>query len=120
MGLTTEHSFDIVALEQMYAAGYCIRPMRSSRHPAGVRHLGRLTVVTVVAALVGAGLAVVAHGSALNGGITVVVQPGDTLWTIATDHYPNDDVRTKVADIEQANGLQSPVIRVGETLRLPS
>jgi LysM repeat protein len=50
---------------------------------------------------------------------TVLVQPGDTLWSIATEHYPADDVRVRVDDIEHANGLQGPAIQVGQTLRLP-
>jgi LysM repeat protein len=49
----------------------------------------------------------------------VVVQPGDTLWSIATEHYPRDDVRNRVDDIERINGLQSPLIEAGQTLRLP-
>jgi LysM repeat protein len=49
-----------------------------------------------------------------------VVQPGDTLWSIAAEHYPSSDVRAKVEEIERANGLHSPVIQVGETLHLPS
>jgi LysM repeat protein len=52
--------------------------------------------------------------------VTVVVQPGDTLWAIAATHYPSDDVRSRVDDIERANGLQGPVIQAGETLRLPA
>jgi len=65
------------------------------------------------------GLAVAAHGSSA-GETTVVVQPGDTLWSIASERYPSDDVRGRVADIERANGLHSPVIHAGEALRLPA
>jgi LysM repeat protein len=50
----------------------------------------------------------------------VVVQPGDTLWSIAAAHYPGDDVRVRVDDIERANGLQSPTIEAGQELRLPA
>jgi LysM repeat protein len=50
----------------------------------------------------------------------VVVQPGDTLWSIAAQRYPSDDVRARVDDIEQANGLHSPVIEAGELLKLPT
>ena len=46
-------------------------------------------------------------------------QPGDTVWSIAVEHYPADDVRVRVDDIEQANGLAGPTIQVGQTLRLP-
>ena len=49
----------------------------------------------------------------------MVVQPGDTLWSIASERYPSDDVRARVQDIEQANGLHGPTIEVGQTLKLP-
>jgi LysM repeat protein len=51
---------------------------------------------------------------------TVVVQPGDTLWTIAATRYPGDDTRARVDEIERLNNLSSPVIEAGETLRLPA
>lgn len=76
-------------------------------------------MVGAVLALAGTGFAVVAHGSSPRPDTTVVVQPGDTLWSIATEHYPSDDVRVRVEDIERANGLQGPVIQVGQTLVLP-
>jgi LysM repeat protein len=100
----------------MYAAGYGIRPMRSSRR---IRPAGRLAAVFMLAAAVSVSLAVVAHGGTAAQDATVVVQPGDTLWSIAAQHYPSDDVRARVVDIESANGLKSPVIEAGETLRLP-
>ena len=106
--------------EQMYAAGYGIRPMRSARkfRPIG-RPVGRLLAVFMLALACSVGLAVVAHGGTVTRNSTVVVQPGDTLWTIAEEHYPSDEVRTRVLDIESANGLRTPAIAVGETLRLP-
>jgi LysM repeat protein len=47
------------------------------------------------------------------------VQPGDSLWSIATARYPSDDPRERVDAIEQLNGLSGPTIVVGETLLLP-
>jgi LysM repeat protein len=105
--------------EQMYAAGYGIRPMRSPRNAAGVAAAARLATVLIVSAAVGIGLAMVAHGGSAPVDATVVVQPGDTLWSIAAARYPADDVRVRVDDIERANGLHSPVIEAGQTLHLP-
>jgi nucleoid-associated protein YgaU len=107
----------MVCLEQMYATGYGIRPLRSSRR---IRPIHRVAAVLLLALSVSLGLAVVAHGGTAAQDSTVVVQPGDTLWSIAAEHYPSSDVRAKVEEIERANGLHSPVIQVGETLHLPS
>ena len=119
VGLTTERPFVRVRHEQMYAAGYGIRPMTSSRDGDGFRSAGRLVGVIAVTLAATFALAVVAHGGSAPAISTVVVQPGDTLWSIASAHYPSDDVRIRVDDIERANGLQSPVIEVGQTLQLP-
>ncbi len=104
----------------MYAAGYDIRSLRTARRSTGAGHIGRWVIVLSVCWLATVGLAKVAYGGAAPADVTVVVQPGDTLWSIATDHYPADDVRARVADIERLNGLQGPLIEVGETLRLPA
>jgi Tfp pilus assembly protein FimV len=101
----------------MYATGYGIRPLRSLRH---IRPVHRLAAVVLLALCVSLGFAVVAHGGSAAQEATVVVQPGDTLWSIASEHYPADDIRARVEAIERANGLHSPVIQTGETLRLPS
>jgi nucleoid-associated protein YgaU len=101
----------------MYAAGYGIRPLRSARR---IRPAGRLAAVMLLALSVSLWLAIVAHGGTAPQDTTVVVQPGDTLWAIAADRYPSDDLRARVGDIERANGLQSPVIEAGEILRLPA
>jgi nucleoid-associated protein YgaU len=101
----------------MYATGYGIRPLRSERR---IRPAGRLAVVLLLALSVSLWLAIVAHGGTAAQDSTVVVQPGDTLWSIAAQRYPSDDVRARVDDIERANGLQGPVIEAGEILNLPA
>jgi nucleoid-associated protein YgaU len=101
----------------MYATGYGIRPTRSARR---IRPAGRLAVVLLMALAVSLWLAIVAHGGTATQDATLVVQPGDTLWSIAAQRYPSDDVRARVDDIERANGLQSPVIEAGEILKLPA
>ena len=101
----------------MYAAGYGVHPLRSARR---IRPVGRALAVLILAVCVSLGLAVVAHGGSTGDAYaTVVVQPGDTLWSIAAERYPGDDVRGRVDRIERANGLSNPVIVAGETLRLP-
>ena len=102
----------------MYATGHGIRPWRAPR-AGGIRSARRLLAAVAAVGLLGVGFALGARGSAPAHYTTVVVQPGDTLWSIASQHYPGDDVRVRVDDIEQANGLQGPAIEVGQALRLP-
>ena len=45
-----------------------------------------------------------------------VVQPGDTLWSIATDIAPDDDPRAVVDALREANG--GPELEVGDELIL--
>jgi LysM repeat protein len=50
---------------------------------------------------------------------SVVVQPGDTLWSVATSLDGDGDVRAVVDEIQQLNGLDSEVLLPGQTLLLP-
>jgi LysM repeat protein len=118
MALTSEHPFATVR-EHMYATGYSIHPLRSSRQ-APLRHLGRWALVMLALASLSVGLSKVALGDTPPVIATTVVEPGDTLWAIAAARYPSDDVRVRVDEIERLNGLHSPKIEVGETLRLPA
>ena len=47
-----------------------------------------------------------------------VVEPADTLWSIAARNYDGDP-RRAVWQIEQRNGLHDAVLRPGERLMLP-
>lgn len=103
----------------MYAAGHGVNQLRASRAGGYVARARRAALVAAALFLAGAGFAVVAHGSPPHAQTSVVVQPGDTLWSIAAEHYPADDVRVRVDDIERANGLHGPTIEAGQTLVLP-
>jgi LysM repeat protein len=103
----------------MYATGYSLQRTRVTRRNTGVRVGARSVAVAALVAACGIALAVVAHGGGGQPDTTVVVQPGDTLWSIAASHYPSDDVRVRVDDIERANGLAGPAIEAGQTLHLP-
>ena len=50
---------------------------------------------------------------------TVVVQPHDTLWAIATRVSGRRDPYAVVAEIERLNGLADEVVQPGQTLILP-
>jgi hypothetical protein len=65
-------------------------------------------------------LAHAAYGGTSVGGETIRVQPGQTLWSIVGDRYPDDDVRLRVDQIIDANHLQGASVDAGETLVLPA
>jgi hypothetical protein len=52
---------------------------------------------------------------------TVVVEPGDTLWSIAsrTSSGGGDNLRAVIAEIRALNGLGDSFIQPGEILTLP-
>jgi len=53
-------------------------------------------------------------------GQQITVQPCQTLWSIAGERYPDDDVRTRIDQIIDANHLQGAQVYAGETLILPA
>ena len=50
---------------------------------------------------------------------TVVVKPGDTLWSIATREMPGRDPREAVVALRKANGVTGGEISAGQRLQLP-
>jgi Tfp pilus assembly protein FimV len=49
----------------------------------------------------------------------VVVQPGDTLWSIAQRARPEDDPREVAGDIAATNGVEPGALTVGASLVVP-
>jgi LysM repeat protein len=72
--------------------------------------------------LVAVGLAAArsVEGSAPPAQQTVVVQRGDTIWSLASRHYPDSDPRARVDQIERLNHLDGPDVRPGQRLQLPA
>jgi Tfp pilus assembly protein FimV len=102
--------------------------VRGPAAPAPVRLTRRgrrLLAVLVLAAGVGGavlGREVLAPdaGLRLAGESSVVVGPGDTVWSIAGEVAgPGEDVRAVVHAIVELNGLQDAVVVSGQVLELP-
>jgi hypothetical protein len=55
----------------------------------------------------------------LTGVSTVTVEPGDTLWSVASSVAGDRDVRMVVDEIQQLNHLDGTELQVGQTLQLP-
>ena len=79
------------------------------------RGWGRIIVVAATLLIATGRLA---YGSGPVASDTVVVAPGDTVWTIAAAHFPGDP-RPHVQEILVANHLSSPTLTPGQTLRIP-
>jgi nucleoid-associated protein YgaU len=93
-----------------------LRPTRRARRLAVVLALaGGVAVGSWVGPLLGGG------GSALRlaGDSSVVVQQGDTLWSIASSLDGDRDVRAVVDEIQELNGLRGADVRPGQILLLP-
>jgi len=101
----------------------------AASHRLRLTRRGRI-VLTVLAVLVVCGLFVAGASAAQASGPAsahggpgaaerVVVQPGDTLWSIAQSAAPNADARTVVQEILQANRLTTANITAGQRLWVP-
>jgi hypothetical protein len=87
---------------------------------------GRIVLVlTVLLFALIAGLTV-GHGSSLAAGRshavrhTLIVRPGESLWSVAARIAPHQDPRLVVADLESLNNLAGPAVAPGEQLVVPS
>jgi nucleoid-associated protein YgaU len=88
------------------------------------RRARRLATVLALAAGVALGSWVgplISGGSDLRlaGGTSVVVEPGDTLWSIASSLDGDSDVRTLIDEIQELNGLDGVDLVPGQRLQLP-
>jgi hypothetical protein len=102
---------------------------RAATRPSAVRlrltrRARRLAVVLALAVGVALGSWLgpwLGGGSALQlaGGSSVVVQPGDTLWSIAGDLGGEGDVRALIDEIQELNGLSGADVVPGQVLQLP-
>ncbi len=86
----------------------------------------RRTVAVVATALVAVIMSPLAAGAVRRGEPSapaaqqvVVVQSGDTLWSIAQRVRPGDDPRQVIDEISATNGVQAGALTVGASLVVP-
>ena len=113
------------------AASISVRPRAArpaGRVPARRSHLTTRGRVVLLAAPIALALGVLAStGSVRASGAAstapanghVVVQPGQSLWSIARTVAPQADTRATVAAIVELNGLDGSVVHPGQALVVP-
>ncbi len=80
------------------------------------RRLGALLVASVIVYL----LYTNAGADAGTTPASYTVEYGDTLWDLATEHYPpSEDPRAAIEAIRQENGLEGYGLSPGMRLKLP-
>lgn len=98
------------------------RPRRTAVRLTRRGRLVLLALLLAVAAAVGVLVAASTGEAAGPAGPapTVVVQPGDTLWSIAARCAPGPDPFGTIEQIRQLNGLNGYTVHPGEKLVLPA
>lgn len=88
------------------------------------RIVGGLLGAVVLSVILGVGHLPASHAgdrpTTVPKAATVVVQPGETLWQIATRVAPGADPRTTVHRIEELNGLTTARVSAGQRLYVPA
>ncbi len=108
-------------------------PRQATAPPLRLTKRGRV-VVTALAAVAAAALTSLLSLAAAGGALAsshgqaragyagmhqVVVEPGQTLWTIASTAEPEADPRAVIPQIMQANSLSGVTIQAGQVLWVP-
>lgn len=76
----------------------------------------RILVIGLIAVVAWAGFAHTSEGAGRER--AYVVQPADTLWSIAASHYAGDP-REAIWRLQQRNGLDGTTLVPGQRLVLP-
>lgn len=100
--------------------------MSNTHTPHTSRDTGRLSTTEAACAILAVALLAAACTFPLHSKVpdtataTVLIQPGDTLWSVASDHpVPGVDTARLVARIQTMNGLESSRLVAGDTIVVP-
>jgi len=93
-------------------------PLRLTRRGRVVL-LGFFILMSCLASAVLLTTASRAEDSPAGPAASVVVQPHDTLWSIAARATPDRDPYAAIAEIQRINDLDGFVVHPGQTLQLP-
>jgi hypothetical protein len=107
-----------------YAMDANLRYRRARYHAPRVprRKAVRIKVgrVLIVMAILWVVFMQAAYGGGRTGTEQVVVQPGQTVWSIAADRYPDADTRAMVGEIVKLNSLGDAPLYAGEKIQVPA
>lgn len=81
--------------------------------------LAALALLFAWAALMAPARASGEHLEGPGGAVTVTVQPGESLWTIAQARVPDQDPRVTISQIRELNDLAGSRVLPGEQLLVP-
>jgi hypothetical protein len=93
------------------------RQIRRRRAVAGLLVAAALALLALPVSALGGRPATAAPSGAVHGGVTYVVQPGDTLWSIATRAERGGDARALVRELVAETGSAS--VYPGERVVVP-
>jgi LysM repeat protein len=99
--------------------------VRRAEPPLRLTRRGRAVVLLLLAVVASVASAVLfttasrASNDPSTPAPTVTVQPGDTLWEIASSAHPGRDVRDAVAELRELNHLTGYDLQPGQVLTLP-
>lgn len=97
------------------------RERRRRRRLAGLFRLAVFLLLIFVAVWAGVRVAHAGEDARIYTGDRVVVEPGQSLWSIADDEYgAGVDLRRAVYEVRRANRLVGSSVRPGQELVLPS
>lgn len=106
--------------------GRNVVPMRQRRSTLRLTRRGRVALIILVV-LVAAGIAfwsaramAAAPESPARPAASVVVKPGESLWSIAEAYDAARNPRDVIRDIQRLNGLSSSTVWAGRKLVMPS
>ena len=100
---------------------------RPNAAPIRLTRRGRVVAsVTATFAMLMVMSAIGAHGAAADvttkakTSVTVVVQPGQSLWQIAETAVPSQDPRETILQIKALNHMRTSSVLAGQTLEVPA
>jgi hypothetical protein len=105
-----------VDLHQPYRRARYHAP-RLPRPKAARIKVGRVLIVLAILWMV---FIKAAYGGARTGTERVTVQPGQTVWSIAAQRYPDDDIRGRVGEIVRLNNVGDQPVYADERLQVPA
>lgn len=50
---------------------------------------------------------------------TYIVQPGDTLWEICEEKFPDEDPRKVIYEIKKINEMETSALKVHQKIQIP-